>query len=130
MKIVAMGGEASPAKLGQKLGPYGIGGKFCVQFNAMTSDRKGDLVPCDLTIYDDRSFNIVLRTTPVTFLIKKYAKIEKGASDKSKVAGKITRADVKAIAEYKMPDLTVDSLEAAERSIEGTAKSMGVQIVD
>ncbi len=130
MKIVAMGGEASPAKLGQKLGPYGIGGKFCVQFNAMTSDRKGDLVPCDLTIYDDRSFNIVLRTTPVTFLIKKYAKIEKGASDKSKAAGKITRADVKAIAEYKMPDLTVDSLEAAERSIEGTAKSMGVQIVD
>lgn len=130
MKIVAMGGEASPAKLGQKLGPYGIGGKFCVQFNAMTSDRKGDLVPCDLTIYDDRSFNIVLRTTPVTFLIKKYAKIEKGASDKSKVAGKITRADVKAIAEYKMPDLTVDSLEAAERSVEGTAKSMGVQIVD
>jgi large subunit ribosomal protein L11 len=130
MKIVAMGGEASPAKLGQKLGPYGIGGKFCVQFNAMTSDRKGYLVPCDLTIYDDRSFNIVLRTTPVTFLIKKYAKIEKGASDKSKVAGKITRADVKAIAEYKMPDLTVDSLEAAERSVEGTAKSMGVQIVD
>ena len=130
MKIVAMGGEASPAKLGQKLGPYGIGGKFCVQFNAMTSDRKGDLVPCDLTIYDDRSFKIVLRTTPVTFLIKKYAKIEKGAADKSKSAGQITMADVKAIAEYKMPDLTVDSLEAAERSVIGTAKSMGVKVVD
>lgn len=130
MKIVAMGGEASPAKLGQKLGPYGIGGKFCVQFNAMTSDRKGDLVPCDLTIYDDRSFKIELRTTPVTFLIKKYAKIEKGAADKSKSAGQITMADVKAIAEYKMPDLTVDSLEAAERSVIGTAKSMGVKVVD
>ncbi|MBP3713584.1 MAG: 50S ribosomal protein L11 [Bacilli bacterium] len=130
MKIVSMGGEASPAKLGQKLGPYGIGGKFCMQFNAMTSDRSGDLVPCILTIYEDKSFDIVLKTTPVTFLVKKYAHIEKGAADKSKSAGSISRADVQKIAEYKMPDLTVDSLEAAIRSVEGTVKSMGVKIVD
>jgi large subunit ribosomal protein L11 len=130
MKIVAMGGEASPAKLGQKLGPYGIGGKFCMKFNAMTSERKGELVPCDLVIYEDKSFDITLKTCPVTFLVKKYAKIEKGAKDKTAVAGQISKEDVKKIAEYKMPDLTVDSLEAAIRSVEGTCKSMGVKIVD
>ncbi len=130
MKIVAMGGEASPAKLGQKLGPYGIGGKFCMKFNAMTSDRKGELVPCDLTIYDDKSFDIVLKTCPVTFLIKKYAKIEKGAKDKSVTGGKISKEDVKKIAEYKMPDLTCDTIEAAIRCVEGTCKSMGVKVVD
>ena len=68
MKIVAMGGEASPAKLGQKLGPYGIGGKFCQEFNAKSSDRRGELVPAMLTIYEDKSFEIVLKTSPVTFL--------------------------------------------------------------
>ncbi len=130
MKIVAMGGEASPAKLGQKLGPYGIGGKFCVKFNAMTSDRSGDLVPCDLIIYEDKSFDIVLRTTPVTFLLKKAAKIEKGAADKSKTAGTISKADIQKIAEYKQPDLTANSLEAAIHCVEGTAKSMGLKIVD
>lgn len=130
MKIVAMGGEASPAKLGQKLGPYGIGGKFCMKFNAMSSERKGELVPCDLTIYDDKSFDIVLKTCPVTFLVKKYANIEKGAKDKGTANGKISKADVKKIAEYKMPDLTCDTLEAAIRCVEGTVKSMGVKIVD
>lgn len=130
MKIEAMGGEASPAKLGQKLGPYGIGGKFCMKFNAMSSDRKGELVPCILTIYEDKSFDIVLKTSPVTFLIKKAANIEKGAKDKSSSAGQISKAEVKKIAEYKMPDLVVDSLEAAIRSVEGTCKSMGVKIVD
>ena len=130
MKIEAMGGAASPAKLGQKLGPYGIGGKFCMKFNAMTSDRKGDLVPCDLTIYEDKSFDIQLKTSPVTYLIKKACNIEKGAKDKSTGAGEISKAEVKKIAEYKMPDLTVDSVEAAIRCVEGTCKSMGVKIVD
>lgn len=130
MKIEAMGGEASPAKLGQKLGPYGIGGKFCVKFNAMTSDRHGDLVPCILTIYEDKSFDVVLKTTPVTFLIKKALGIEKGSKDKSVSAGTISKEDVKKIAEYKMQDLTVDSLEAAIRCVEGTCKSMGVKIAE
>lgn len=130
MKIEAMGGAASPAKLGQKLGPYGIGGKFCMKFNAMTSDRKGDLVPCDLAIYEDKSFDIVLKTSPVTYLIKKACNIEKGAKDKSTSVGEISKAEVKKIAEYKMPDLTVDSVEAAIRCVEGTCKSMGVKIVD
>lgn len=130
MKIEAMGGAASPAKLGQKLGPYGIGGKFCMKFNAMTSDRKEELVPCDLVIYEDKSFDIELKTSPVTYLIKKACGIEKGAADKKTANGQISKAEIRKIAEYKMPDLTVDSVEAAIRCIEGTCKSMGVKIVD
>ncbi len=128
MKIMAMGGAASPAKLGQKLGPYGIGAKFCQDFNAKTGDRRDELVPCVLTIYEDKTFEIVLKTSPVTYLLKKAAGIEKGSSGKTAVAH-ISKDEVKKIAEYKLPDLNVDSLDAAIRSVEGTAKSMGI-IVD
>lgn len=125
MKIMAMGGAASPAKLGQKLGPYGIGAKFCQDFNAKTGDRRDELVPCVLTIYEDKTFEIVLKTSPVTYLLKKAAGIEKGSSGKTAVAH-ISKDEVKKIAEYKLPDLNVDSLDAAIRSVEGTAKSMGI----
>lgn len=128
MKIMAMGGAASPAKLGQKLGPYGIGAKFCQDFNAKTGDRRDELVPCVLTIYEDKTFEIVLKTSPVTYLLKKTIGIEKGSSGKTAVAH-ISKDEVKKIAEYKLPDLNVDSLDAAIRSVEGTAKSMGI-IVD
>lgn len=128
MKIMAMGGTASPAKLGQKLGPYGIGAKFCQDFNAKTGDRRDELVPCVLTIYEDKTFEIVLKTSPVTYLLKKATGIEKGSSGKTAVAH-ISKDEVKKIAEYKLPDLNVDSLDAAIRSVEGTAKSMGI-IVD
>lgn len=128
MKIMAMGGAASPAKLGQKLGPYGIGAKFCQDFNAKTGDRRNELVPCVLTIYEDKTFEIVLKTSPVTYLLKKATGIEKGSSGKTAVAH-ISKDEVKKIAEYKLPDLNVDSLDAAIRSVEGTAKSMGI-IVD
>lgn len=129
MKVMAMGGEASPAKLGQKLGPYGIGPKFCQDFNAKTSDRRGELVPCILTIYEDRTFNVELKTSPVTFLLKKAAGIEKGSHNKAQgIVGHVSSEEVEKIANYKMPDLNVDSLEAAVRCIEGTAKSMGIQI--
>ena len=128
MKIMAMGGAASPAKLGQKLGPYGIGAKFCQDFNAKTGDRRDELVPCVLTIYEDKTFEIVLKTSPVTYLLKKATGIEKGSSGKTAVAH-ISKDEVKKIAEYKLPDLHVDSLDAAIRSVEGTAKSMGI-IVD
>lgn len=128
MKIMAMGGAASPAKLGQKLGPYGIGAKFCQDFNAKTGDRRDELVPCVLTIYEDKTFEIVLKTSPVTYLLKKATSIEKGSSGKTAVAH-ISKDEVKKIAEYKLPDLNVDSLDAAIRSVEGTAKSMGI-IVD
>ena len=128
MKIMAMGGAASPAKMGQKLGPYGIGAKFCQDFNAKTGDRRDELVPCVLTIYEDKTFEIVLKTSPVTYLLKKATGIEKGSSGKTAVAH-ISKDEVKKIAEYKLPDLNVDSLDAAIRSVEGTAKSMGI-IVD
>lgn len=128
MKIMAMGGAASPAKLGQKLGPYGIGAKFCQDFNAKTGDRRDELVPCVLTIYEDKTFEFVLKTSPVTYLLKKATGIEKGSSGKTAVAH-ISKDEVKKIAEYKLPDLNVDSLDAAIRSVEGTAKSMGI-IVD
>lgn len=128
MKIMAMGGAASPTKLGQKLGPYGIGAKFCQDFNAKTGDRRDELVPCVLTIYEDKTFEIVLKTSPVTYLLKKATGIEKGSSGKTAVAH-ISKDEVKKIAEYKLPDLNVDSLDAAIRSVEGTAKSMGI-IVD
>ena len=128
MKIMAMGGAASPAKLGQKLGPYGIGAKFCQDFNAKTGDRRDELVPCVLTIYEDKTFEIVLKTSPVTYLLKKATGSEKGSSGKTAVAH-ISKDEVKKIAEYKLPDLNVDSLDAAIRSVEGTAKSMGI-IVD
>ena len=129
MKIMAMGGEASPAKLGQKLGPYGIGAKFCMEFNAKTADRKGELVPCFLTIYEDKTFDLDLKTSPVTFLLKKAAGCEKGIGNvKDPVAGHISLDEAKKIAEYKMPDLNVDSLEAALNCVRGTAKSMGIVI--
>jgi large subunit ribosomal protein L11 len=136
MIIRAEGGAANPAKLGQKLGPFGIGGKFCQQFNLQTADRKGEVVPCILTIYEDRTFEMSFKTTPVTFLVLKAAGLDKGrkgtdhGGDPKNFVGKITKADVKKIAEYKLKDLNVDSVEAAERCVEGSCKSMGIQVID
>ena len=136
MIIRAEGGGANPAKLGQKLGPFGIGGKFCQEFNLKTADRKGEVVPCILTIYEDRTFEMSFKTTPTTFLLLKAAGIEKGrkgpdhGGNSKEAVGHVSRAEVKKIAEYKMSDLNVDSLEAAERCIEGSAKSMGIVIDD
>lgn len=130
MKIMAMGGEASPAKLGQKLGPYGIGAKFCTEFNAKTGDRRGELVPCVLTIYEDKTFEVVLKTSPVTYLLKKAAGVTKGGAKKGDIVGRISRSEIQKIAEYKMPDLNVNSLEGAIKSVEGTAKTMGIAIED
>ncbi len=136
MIIRAEGGGANPAKLGQKLGPFGIGGKFCQEFNLKTAERKGEVVPCILTIYEDRTFEMSFKTTPVTFLLLKAAGAEKGrkgpdhGGSNKDVIGHVSRAEVKKIAEYKMPDLNVDSIEAAERCVEGSAKSMGIVIDD
>ena len=136
MIIRAEGGGANPAKLGQKLGPYGIGGKFCQEFNAKTGDRRGEVVPCILTIYEDRTFDMSFKTTPTTYLLLKAAGVEKGrkgpdhGGSNKDIVGHVSRAEVKKIAEYKMPDLNVDSLEAAERCVEGSARSMGIAIVD
>lgn len=128
MTITAMAGEASPAKLGQKLGPFGIGAKFCQKFNADTADRRGQLVPCVLTIYDDRTFDIELKTTPVFFLLKQAAHIEKGATTHAQAIAHIPYEEVVKIAQYKLPDLNVNSEGAAIRCVLGTAKSMGIAV--
>lgn len=134
--IRAEGGAANPAKLGQKLGPFGIGGKFCQEFNLKTADRKGEIVPCVLTIYEDRTFDMEFKTTPVTYLLLKAAGIEKGrkGSDQGgtpkQIVGHVKRDEVRKIAEYKLKDLNVTSIDAAIKCIEGSAKSMGIAIDD
>ncbi len=133
LKIQLEAGKANPAPpVGTALGPHGINlQEFCKQFNDATKDMTGDVVPAEITIYEDRSFSFVLKTPPASDLLKKAAGIEKGSgtTPKSK-AGKVTRADIKRIAERKMPDLNAHTLEAAEKIIEGTARSMGIDVVN
>ncbi len=132
IKLQLPAGSANPAPpVGTALGPQGINiQEFCKQFNDATKDMKGDIVPAEIKIFDDRSFSFVLKTPPASALLKKAAGIEKGSKEalKNKV-GKVTKADIRAIAEKKMPDLNADTLEAAEKIIAGTAKNMGIEIV-
>ncbi len=133
IKIQIDAGKANPAPpIGTALGPQGINiADFCKKFNEATKDMTGDVVPAEITIFDDRSFTFKLKTPPASALLKKAAGIEKGSGDplKTKV-GKVTRADVRKIAERKMVDLNTDNLEAAERSIAGTARNMGIEIIE
>ncbi len=126
-------GKATPAPpVGTALGPHGINiGDFVKKYNDATKDMGGDIVPVEITIYEDRSFDFKLKTPPASDLLRKAAGIEKGSGtpNKQKV-GKVTRADIKKIAERKMPDLNANSIEAAERIIMGTARNMGIEIVD
>jgi len=131
IKLQLPGGKATPAPpVGTVLGPAGINiGQFVTQFNEATRDKMGTIIPVDLSVFDDRSFSFVLKVSPASRLILKAAGLEKG-SGKTPVekAGSITKAQVKQIAEEKMPDLNAGSLEAAERLIAGTARSMGVDV--
>lgn len=132
IKIQILAGQATPAPpVGPALGQHGINIQdFCKKFNEATKDMGGDIIPAEITIYEDRSFDFKLKTPPASALIKKAAGIEKGSSEphKNKV-GKITREDIKKIAERKMADLNANDLEAAEKIIEGTARSMGIEVV-
>jgi large subunit ribosomal protein L11 len=132
IKLQLPAGAANPAPpVGTALGPQGINiQEFCKQFNEATKDMKGDIVPAEIKIFEDRSFSFVLKTPPASALLKKAAGIEKGSKEglKTKV-GKVTKADIRAIAEKKMPDLNADTLEAAEKIIAGTAKNMGIEVV-
>ncbi len=125
-------GQASPAPpVGSALGPHGISlMDFVKQFNDKTSKLEpGITVPVIVTIYKDRSFDFVIKTTPAAVLLKKAAKIAKGSGEPNKnKVGKVTMKDIEEIAKYKMPDLNTDDLEMAKRIIMGTAKSMGVEI--
>jgi len=126
-------GKANPAPpVGPALAGHGINiMAFCKEYNARTSNRPGEVLPAEITVYTDGSFTFVLKTSPAAVLIRKAAKVEKGSGvpNKEKV-GKITKAQVKEIAETKMKDLNAISIEGAIKQIEGTARSMGINIVD
>lgn len=131
IKVMARGGQANPAPpLGPALGQAGVDIQgFCTQFNAATKDRMGQQIPVVLTVYEDRSFVFVTKQPPASELIKEKAKIQSGSGEpnKSKV-GKITKAQLKEIAQAKMSDLNTTDLESAMQSIAGTARSMGVTV--
>ena len=133
IKVQAKGGKATPAPpLGPVLGQAGINiGEFVNQFNEQTRDRMGEVVPVELSVYDDRTFTFITKVSPMSRLILKAIGKEKGSS-KNKVskAGTLTMAQVKEIAETKMADLNAASLEAAMKTVAGTARSMGVQVED
>lgn len=131
-KVVKMelpGGEAKP---GPKLASAGVVmPKFCTEFNAKTADRKGEVVPVIITAYEDKSFSMEIKTSPVTGLLLKAAGIQKGSSNaKTTKVGKVTKEQIKKIAEYKMPDLNANDIEAAIKIIEGSARNMGIDVVD
>jgi len=131
VKLQIQAGKANPAPpVGPALGQHGINiGDFCAKFNDATKDKMGDIIPAEITIYEDRSFDFVLKTPPASDLLRKAAGVEKGAGNplKDKV-GKITAAKLREIAEKKMSDLNANDVSAAEKIIAGTARSMGVKI--
>jgi len=131
IKLQIPAGKATPAPpVGTVLGPAGVNiGDFVNKFNEATKDRMGQIVPVDLTVYEDRTFSFVLKVSPMSRLILKAIGAEKGSGKTPlKKAGTLSRAQVREIAETKMPDLNAGSIEAAERIVEGTARSMGVDV--
>lgn len=129
VKLQIQGGAANPAPpIGPALGQHGVNIQgFCKEFNDKTQDKKGEVVPVVISIYEDRSFSFIMKTPPVPELIKKAAGIQKGSGKPlQEKVGKITKAQVRQIAEKKMPDLNCDTVESAMRMVEGTAKQMGV----
>lgn len=133
LKLVIEAGKANPAPpIGTALGPQGVNIQdFCKQFNDMTKDRPGDVIPAEISIYEDRTFSFILKTSPASALLRKAAGVEKGAADplKGKV-GKVTKEDVRKIAEQKMVDLNANDIDAAENIIRGSARSMGIEVID
>lgn len=131
IKLQISAGKATPAPpVGTVLGPAGINIQdFCQKFNDATRDKMGDVVPCEISIYDDRSFTFVLKTPPAAFLLKKVAGIKK-ASKKgaNEIVATITKEQLKSVAEIKLPDLNSYDVEAAMKEIEGTARNMGIAV--
>ncbi|MFA6105463.1 MAG: 50S ribosomal protein L11 [Patescibacteria group bacterium] len=131
VKLQIPGGAANPAPpIGPALGQHGVNiAGFCKEFNDKTKELKGDIVPVVISIFEDRSFTFIMKTPPVAELIKKAAKITKGSGKPlQEKVGKISKAQVREIAEKKMPDLNCHTVEAAMSQVEGTAKQMGVTI--
>lgn len=133
VKLQCPAGAANPAPpVGPALGQHGVNiMEFCKQFNARTQAQAGLIIPCIITVYSDRSFTFVLKTPPASILLIKAAGVPKGASKTGKEkVGKVTLAQVDEIAKLKMPDLTAKSLGAARNTIKGTARSMGLDVVE
>jgi len=131
VKIQIPAGQASPAPpVGTALGPHGVAiMDFCKAYNARTEDKRGQIVPVEITIFEDRTFSFILKTPPTPFLISQAAGIEKAASNPGReVAATITDAQVAEIAEVKMPDLNAIDLEGAKAQVAGTARSMGIKV--
>jgi large subunit ribosomal protein L11 len=133
IKLQIEAGKATPAPpVGTVLGPAGINlSEFCTKYNDATRDKMGNVLPVEISVYEDRSFDFVIKTPPAAFLIKKYAKVKKGSSKgSSETVGSLTKEQLKEIAEIKLPDLNCYTVEEAMKIVAGTALNMGVEIVD
>ena len=131
VKIQIPAGQASPAPpVGTALGPHGVAiMDFCKEYNAQTEDKRGQIVPVEITIFEDRTFSFILKTPPTSYLIRKAAGLDKASQEPGRdVAGSITDAQVTEIAEIKMPDLNALDMDAAKLQVAGTARSMGIEV--
>lgn len=133
LKLAIEAGRATPAPpIGPTLGQHGVNiQEFVTQYNDKTKDKMGDIIPCILTVYEDRSFTIELKTPPVASLLLKAAGIKKGSAKPNLVkVGKVSKAQIKEIAEKKMADLNATTIESAMKTIAGSAKSLGLEVID
>ena len=123
-------GKANPGKVGRFLAPTGVNlMQFCNEYNDMTRDKIGQIIPAEITVYENRTFSIKLKTPPTAFLLKKYANVAKGAAKpNTQTVGTITKDQLREIAEIKFPDLNSATIEGAMKTIEGTARNMGIRI--
>jgi len=131
IKLQIPAGKATPAPpVGTALGPHGVNiGEFVKKYNDATGKMEGEIIPVEITVYEDRSFEFRLKTPPASDLLRRAASIEKGSGEPNKKkVGKVTHEDIRKIAERKMEDLNAESVEAAEKIIAGTARSMGIEI--
>lgn len=133
IKLQIPAGKATPAPpVGTVLGPAGINlQEFCTKYNDATRDKMGDILPVEISVYENRSFDFVIKTPPTAFLVKKIAKVKKGSTKgKNEIVGSLTKEQLKEIAEIKLPDLNCYSLEEAMNIVAGTALNMGIKIED
>ena len=131
IKLQIKAGEANPAPpVGPALGQHGVNiMDFCKAYNAATEGQRGQVIPVEITVYEDRTFDFVLKTPPAPVLLREKAKVPKGSSNPGKqTAGSVTEADIEEVAKIKMPDLNAYDLEAAKQQIRGTARSMGLTV--
>lgn len=130
VKLQVIAGKLEPSKIGQALGPHGLNlAQFMSQVNEATKEQEGQQIPVEITIFDDRTFSFILKTPPAAYLLKVAAGVEKGSGVPNKTkAGSVTKAQVRKIAEQKMGDLNANDIDAASKIVEGTARSMGIDV--